>query len=118
MTKDWFKYSTVVYENENKCYVEATSNFFDETTFSWQKIATKLYPMAGQWMMETRKRAPEPVFKMGRIIIALMTICDEITDILEELMCGCYFDDVKSIIEAIMTKNTTIRKNMTIAKNY
>ena len=69
-------------------------------------------------MMETRKRAPEPVFKMGSIIIALMTICDEITDILEELMCGCYFDDFKSIIEAIMTKNTTICKNMTIAKNY
>ena len=60
--------------------------------------------MAGQWMTETRKTAPEPVFKMGGIIIALVTICDEITDILEEVMCGCYFDDVESIIEAIITK--------------
>ena len=46
-------------------------------------------------MMETGKRAPELVFKMGVIIIALMTIYDEITDILEELMCGCYFHDVE-----------------------
>ena len=69
-------------------------------------------------MMKTGKRAPELVFKMGVIIIALMTISDEITDILEELMCGCYSDDVESIREAIMTKNTTICKNMTIAKNY
>ena len=69
-------------------------------------------------MMETGKRAPELVFKMGVIIIALMTIYDEITDILEELICGCYCDDVESVTEAIMTKNTTICKNMTIAKNY
>ena len=74
--------------------------------------------VAGQWMMETGKRAPELVFKMGVIIIALMTIYDEITDILEELICGCYCDDVESVTEAIMTKNTTICKNMTIAKNY
>lgn len=46
-------------------------------------------------MMETGKRVPELVFKMGVIIIALMTISDEITDILEELMCGCYFHDVE-----------------------
>ena len=40
MTKDRFKYPTVVYENEDKCCVEATSSFFDESIFSWQKIAT------------------------------------------------------------------------------
>ena len=27
MTKDWFKYLPVVYKNEDKCYVQATSSF-------------------------------------------------------------------------------------------
>lgn len=93
-----------MYKKEDKCYIEATSSFFDESIFSLQNVATKLYPMGGQWMMEMRKRVPKAVFKMGGIIKALMTIFDEITDILEELICCCYFDDVKSVIEAIMTK--------------
>ena len=56
MTKDWFKYSTVVYENEDKCYVEATSNFFNKTIFSWQEIGTKLYPIAGGRTMDDGNR--------------------------------------------------------------
>ena len=40
----------------------------------------------------------------GGIIKALMAIYDEITDILQELICKCYSDDVESIIEAIITK--------------
>ena len=73
-----------------------TSSFFHKSKLSWQKIATKLYPMEGQWMMEMRKWLPEPVFEMGGITKALMAIYDEITDILEELICECYFDDDES----------------------
>ena len=53
--------------------------------------------------MEMRKWVPELVFEMGGIIKAIMAIYDEITGILEELICKCYFDDVESIIEAITT---------------
>ena len=55
MTQDWFKYSSVVYEKENKCYVDATTSYFHKSILSWQKIATKLYLMEEQWMMEMRK---------------------------------------------------------------
>ena len=68
MTKDWFKYPTVVYKKDDKCYVEVTSSFFDKSKLNWQNIATKLYPTGGQWVMEMRKRVPEPVFENGRII--------------------------------------------------
>ena len=40
---------------------------------------------------------------MGGIIKALIAIYDERTNILEELIRECYFDDVESIIEAITT---------------
>ena len=55
-------------------------------------------------MIETRKNVPEPILEMDKIIKNLTTIYDEITHILEELTCGCNFDDVKSIVGAIMTK--------------
>ena len=100
MTKDWFKFLTVVYEKEDKCYVKATSSFFDKFIFSWQGIASKMYPLRVQWMKETGKNVPEPMLEMNKIIKTLTTNYDEITHILEELACGCYFDDVESIIGA------------------
>ena len=30
--------------------MEAASSFFDKSIFSLQNVATKLYPMGGQWM--------------------------------------------------------------------
>ena len=60
--------------------------------------------IGGQWMIETGKNVPEPMLEMNKTIKILITICDEINHILEELTCGCYFDDIKSIIKAIMTK--------------
>ena len=63
-----------------------------------------MYPMGRQWMNETRKNVPEPMLEVNKIIKTLTTIHDEITHILQELTCSCYFDDVKSIIEVIMTK--------------
>ena len=104
MTKDWFKYPTVVCDKEDKCFVEAKSSFFDKFIFSRQRIASKMYPMGVQWMIGTGKNLPEPMFEMNKIIKTLTTIYGEITHILEELTCGCYSDDVELIIGAIMTK--------------
>ena len=55
-------------------------------------------------MIETGKNVPEPTLEMNKIIKTLMTIYGNITHILEELTCSSYFDDVESIIGAIMTK--------------
>ena len=104
MTKDWFKYPTAAYEEEDKYYLKEKSSFLYGFIFSWLRIASKLYPMGGQWMIETRKNVPEPILEMDKIIKNLTTIYDEITHILEELTCGCNFDDVESIVGAIMTK--------------
>ena len=60
--------------------------------------------MGGQWMIETGKNVPDPTHEMKKIIKTLTIIYDKITDILEELICVCYFDDVKSIVKAIKTK--------------
>ena len=103
MTKDWFKFLTVVYEKEDKCYVKATSSFFDKFIFSWQGIASKMYPLRVQWMIETGKNVPEPMLEMNKIK-TLTTIYYEISHILEELMCGSYFENVKSIVGTIMAK--------------
>ena len=56
-------------------------------------------------MMQTQKSVPEPTIKMNKIIKTLTVIYYEITDILEDLLCGCYFEDVESIIGAIMTQD-------------
>ena len=104
MAKNWFKYETVVYEKEEGHYMKATSSFFNKFIFSWQRIAAIMYTMGGQWIIETGRRVPETIFEMGKILKALTIIYDEITDILEELIYGCYFDDAESIIETIMTK--------------
>ena len=47
MTKNWFKYDAAVYEKEERYYMTPTSSFFNEFVFSWQKIATAMYPMGG-----------------------------------------------------------------------
>ena len=60
--------------------------------------------MGGQWMIEIRKNVPKSMFEMNKIIKNLTTIYDEIIHILEEPICGCYFDDIESIVGAIMTK--------------
>ena len=60
--------------------------------------------MGGQWMIETGKNVPEPMLEMMKTIKTLTTFYHKITHILVELTCGCYFDDVESIIGAIMTK--------------
>ena len=86
MIKDWFKHPTVAYKKENKCYLEVKSSFFDEFMFSWQRIASKMYPMGEQWMIETRKTVLESMLEMNKTIRNLATICDEITYILEELI--------------------------------
>ena len=104
MGKDWFKYEAAIYNKEGGCYIQVTSSFFDEFIFRWQRIASKMYPMGGQWMIETGKNVPEPTLEMNKIIKTLMTIYGNITHILEELTCSSYFDDVESIIGAIMTK--------------
>ena len=44
------------------------------------------------------------MLEMNNIIKTLATIYGEITHILEELICGCYFDDMESVMRAIMTK--------------
>ena len=44
------------------------------------------------------------MLEMNKIIKTLTTIYNEITHILKELIYGCYFDDVESIIRAIMIK--------------
>ena len=42
-------------KRKDKCYLEANSSFFDKFLFSWQGIASKMYLMQGQWMIETKK---------------------------------------------------------------
>ena len=101
MGKDWFKYEAAIFDKEEGYYIQATSSFFDEFIFSWQRIASKMYPVRGQWMIETDKNVPEPMLEMNK---TLTMIYDETTHILEELMRGCYFDDVESIKGAIVTK--------------
>lgn len=54
-------------------------------------------------MMETQKSIPESTLKINKIIKTPTVICDEITDILEDLLRGCYFEDIESIIGAIIT---------------
>ena len=58
MTKDWFKYETVVYETGDRCYMQAASSSFSEFIFSWQRIAAAMYPMGENWMIERGKRIP------------------------------------------------------------
>ena len=59
--------------------------------------------MGGQWIIETGKNVPEPMLEMNKIK-TLTTIYYEISHILEELMCGSYFDDVESIVGTIMAE--------------
>ena len=94
MYKDWFKYETAMHDKEEG-YYGATSSFFDKFIFSWQRIAPKMYSMEGQWMVETGKRVPEPIRKMVQITETITKIYDIIPSILEELITGCYFDDVE-----------------------
>ena len=47
MTKDWLKYETAVYEKEEGYYMALINSFFNESIFSWQKIAATMYPMGG-----------------------------------------------------------------------
>ena len=54
-------------------------------------------------MIETGKNVPEPMLEMNKIK-TLTTIYYEISHILEELMCGSYFENVKSIVGTIMAK--------------
>ena len=61
--------------------------------------------MARSWMRETGKEVPEPIFEMEKVLRTLLDIYDKITIILEELLCGCYFDNVESIVEVILTKH-------------
>lgn len=96
MTKDWFQYETNVYEKEERYYLGATSSFFDEFIASWQRIASKMYPVVGHWMIETGKRVTEPIPKMGQNIEITTKIHDVITDILDELISVFYFDYVES----------------------
>ena len=98
------KYEAVIYGEEEGYYVHVTRSFFNKYISSWQRIASKMYPMEGQWMIETGKNVPVPMLEMNKIIKTLTIIHDEITHNLEERICGCYFDDVESIIGAIMTK--------------
>ena len=95
MRKDWPKYEAAICDKEEEYYMQTTSSFFDKFIFSWQRAASKMYPMGGQWMIETGKSVPKPMLEMNKIIKTLTTIYHEITHILEELACGCYFDDVE-----------------------
>ena len=47
-------------------------------------------------MIETGKRVPEPILKMGQNIEITTKILDVITDILDELISVFYFDYVES----------------------
>ena len=104
MGKDSFKYETAIYDIEEEYYIQATSSFFDEFIFTWLRIASKMYLIGGQRMIETGKNVPDLMHEMNKIINTQTIVYDEITDILEELICGCCFDDVKSIIKGIKTK--------------
>ena len=53
---------------------------------------------------QNKENVPELMREMNKILKTLTMICDEITDILKEVICDCYFDDVESIIKAIKTK--------------
>ena len=52
-----------------------------------------------------KKKVPKPMLdEMNKIIKNLTAIYDEIVHILEEPICGCYFDNIESIVGVIMTK--------------
>lgn len=63
-----------------------------------------------------RKKCAWTDISNGGIIKALTKIYDAKTDILKELVSGCYFDDVKSIIEAIMTQEYYCEKLLKLVK--
>ena len=97
----------------------AASIFFDEFIFSWQRITTKMYPMRDSWMKETRKLLPEVSFKTQKNIRGLTCVYEEISDILEELLGACYFDNVDSILKEFLPKLALASKNhMTIVKKF
>ena len=87
LTKDWFKYPTVVYKNEDKCYVQATSSF--DKSMNLNLAGKKLWLNYTWWeekrMIETGKRVIGLIFELGKIIKLLMIIYDEITNILDEI---------------------------------
>ena len=58
-----------------------------------------MYPMSNSWMKETRKLLPEVSFKTQKNIRDLTCVYDEISDILEELLEACYFDNIDSILK-------------------
>ena len=87
MTKDWFKYLPVVYKNEDKCYVQATSSF--DESMNLNLAGKKLWLNYTRWeekrMIETGKRVLGLIFELGKIIKLLMIINFEITNNLDEI---------------------------------
>ena len=63
-----------------------------------------MYPMGDSWMTETGKLPPQVLFETEKKIRDLTCVYDEISNILEELLGACYFDDIESILKAIFTK--------------
>ena len=104
MLKNWFKYETIIYEKEDGCYMRAASSFFDKFIFSWQTIPAKMYRMRDSWMTKTRKVRLEVLFETKKNIRDLTRVYDEISNILEELLGACHFDNHEPILKALFTQ--------------
>ena len=117
MLKNWFKYETIIYEEEDGCYMQAASSFFDKFIFSWQTIPAKMYRMRDSWMTETRKFRLEILFETEKNIIDLTRVYDEISNVLEELLGACHFDNHEPILKALFTNFRIYSRNLKITVN-
>ena len=94
MLGQWFKYKPAICQKEDKQYTRAASSYFDEFQFSWQRIASHMYPM-GTNGYSNRTKNTRYIFR-NRIKYQGTKIYDQISDILEKLFGACHFDNVDS----------------------
>ena len=55
ITRNWFKISVSIFEEEDKEYCKSCSSYFDENIPSWQKFTCKFYFLTDNWMIAIEK---------------------------------------------------------------
>ena len=100
----WFRYAPAIYKNKDKRYMTTASSCLDNFILSWQKIASKLYPMGDQWMKIMEESVLYIFFDIVENIRELTEIYNEISNILQELLGACHFHSVDSILKVTSTK--------------
>ena len=94
ISRNWFKFSVNIFNEEDKEYCRPSNRYFDENTFAWQKVACKFYLLTNNWIIATGKELPQIPLRMKCNIEDLTQLYRIVRGIIEELLRACYFDNI------------------------